>query len=57
MLEKGFKIDVETIMEEVEKAAGRTQNLMFSATIPPWVAGIARKYLRNMETVNLIKGE
>ena len=55
MLEKGFKLDVERIMEEVEEAAGKTQNLMFSATIPGWVANIARKYLSNMKKINLIK--
>ena len=53
MLEKGFKLDVERIMEEVEEAAGKTQNLMFSATIPGWVANIARKYLSNMKKINL----
>jgi ATP-dependent RNA helicase DDX21 len=54
MLEKGFKLDVERIMEEVSEAAGETQNLMFSATIPPWVAKIASHYLKNMKKINLI---
>lgn len=48
MLEKGFKLDVEEIMEKVSSVAGKTQNLMFSATIPSWVSTIAKKYLRNM---------
>ena len=55
MLEKGFKLDVEEIMERVNSVAGKTQNLMFSATIPSWVSSIARKYLRNMEKIDLIK--
>lgn len=44
-------------MEEVETAAGKTQNLMFSATIPPWVSKIARNYLTNMQKINLIREE
>jgi superfamily II DNA/RNA helicase len=57
MLEKGFKMEVERIMEEVTEAAGKTQNLMFSATIPPWVAKIASRYLKNMTKINLIREE
>jgi len=57
MLEKGFKLDVERIMDEIEAQAGKTQNMMFSATIPGWVAGIAKKYLKNMKKINLIKEE
>ena len=48
MLEKGFKMDVEDIIKEIYETAGKTQNLLFSATIPHWVANIAKRYLRNM---------
>lgn len=57
MLEKGFKMDVEDIMKEINETAGKTQNLLFSATIPHWVANIAKKYLKNMQTINMIKDE
>lgn len=57
MLEKGFKLDVERIMEEIKQQAGKTQNMMFSATIPGWVASIAKKYLVDMKKINLIKEE
>lgn len=58
MLEKGFKDDVEEIFGYVRNAAGKTQNIMFSATIPKWVAQIAQKYFAdNMERVNMIKDE
>ena len=57
MLEKGFKLDIEKIMQEVEAAAGKTQNLMFSATIPSWVANIAKRYLKDMKKINMIKEE
>jgi ATP-dependent RNA helicase DDX21 len=55
MLEKGFKLDIERIFDELKSTAGKTQNLMFSATIPPWVAGIVKKHMSNMERINLIK--
>ena len=41
-------------MSQVEDAAGKTQNLMFSATIPSWVASIAKRYLKDMKKVNMI---
>ena len=57
MLEKGFKLDIEKIMEEVEDTAGKVQHLMFSATIPPWVANIAKSYMHNMKKINMIKDQ
>lgn len=37
-------------------AAGKTQNIMFSATIPSWVVKIAREYFdKDMQHVNMIK--
>jgi len=50
MLAMGFADEVETILSNVprkDSAAGHTvQTLLFSATIPSWVEGVARKYLR-----------
>jgi len=58
MLEKGFKLDVEKIFKSVKEAVGKTQNIMFSATIPSWVAQIANEYFAsNMKRINLIKDE
>ena len=57
MLEKGFKLDIETIFQQVRKSVGKTQNLMFSATIPPWVAKITESYLKNKAVINMIKDE
>lgn len=55
MLEKGFKDDVEQIFEEVRASTKNTQNLMFSATIPTWVSGIAKQYFSsNLKRINLI---
>lgn len=57
MLEKGFKDDVEEIFNHVRKATQKkTQNIMFSATIPTWVNKIAREYFdKNMIRVNMVK--
>ena len=56
MLEKGFKDDVEKIFEEIQaETSKKTQNLMFSATIPTWVTSIAKQYFAsNMKRINLI---
>ena len=43
MLDMGFAKDIETILESVDVA--RAQTLLFSATTPSWIEGIARKYL------------
>lgn len=55
MLEKGFKDDVEEIFRNAREAAGKTQNIMFSATVPFWVGNIAKKYFDNMKRINLVK--
>jgi ATP-dependent RNA helicase DDX21 len=58
MLEKGFKDDIEEIFGYIRGAAGKTQNIMFSATIPHWVTKIAREYFsKDMERINMIKDE
>ena len=46
MLKQGFQEDIEKIFQYVEKhGPKKTQNLLFSATIPSWVSEISRKYL------------
>lgn len=46
MLKQGFDEDIERIFQYVHKhLEKKTQNLLFSATIPSWVLEIARKYL------------
>jgi len=46
MLKQGFQEDIEKIFEFVHKhAPAKTQNLLFSATIPPWVVDLSKKYL------------
>lgn len=46
MLKQGFHEDIEKIFEYVNKnAPNKTQNLLFSATIPSWVIDLSRKYL------------
>lgn len=46
MLKQGFDEDIEQIFKFIdEHLKKKTQNLLFSATIPPWVLEIARKYL------------
>jgi superfamily II DNA/RNA helicase len=46
---------VEKIYGYVRKAAGKTQNIMFSATIPPWVIKIANEYFEKVVKINLIR--
>jgi len=46
MLRQGFDEDIERIFQYIHKQLEqKTQNLLFSATIPTWVLEIARKYL------------
>jgi ATP-dependent RNA helicase DDX21 len=43
MLQKGFKFDIEKIFELIQSQnKTKTQNIMFSATIPDWVEKIAK---------------
>ncbi len=56
MLEKGFKLDIENIYNLIEnQRRQKTQNLMFSATIPDWVDKIARDFMDpTKKKINLI---
>ena len=57
MLKQGFQEDIERIFDYIEKHTPRkTQNLLFSATIPSWVVDLSRKYLSSdRKYVDLIK--
>lgn len=51
MLAVGFEEDVEVILE---KLPSQRQNMLFSATMPGWVKKLARKYLDNPLTIDLV---
>ncbi|GFY89227.1 DEAD box RNA helicase [Actinidia rufa] len=51
MLAVGFEEDVEVILE---KLPAKRQSMLFSATMPGWVKKLARKYLDNPLTIDLV---
>ncbi|XP_030529572.2 DEAD-box ATP-dependent RNA helicase 3, chloroplastic [Rhodamnia argentea] len=51
MLAVGFEQDVELILE---KLPSQRQSMLFSATMPGWVKKLARKYLNNPLTIDLV---
>ncbi|XP_009789500.1 DEAD-box ATP-dependent RNA helicase 3, chloroplastic [Nicotiana tabacum] len=51
MLAVGFEEDVEVILE---KLPSQRQSMLFSATMPGWVKKLARKYLNNPLTIDLV---
>ena len=57
MLNQGFKEDIEKIFQHVKKSrATKTQNLMFSATIPSWIWSISDQYqTKNRPFIDLMK--
>ena len=54
MLDRGFTRDVESIIGET---ATQRQTVLFSATLPDWVAKTSDKHLRNPKTVRVIANE
>lgn len=52
MLAVGFEEDVETIME---KLPAKRQSMLFSATMPSWVKKLARRFMDNPLTIDLVK--
>lgn len=52
MLNIGFAEDVDLILAGAPAADNR-QTLLFSATVPPWVAGIANKHMRPSDTIRV----
>jgi len=57
MLDMGFQEDVEQIMSSINnQSKEKAQFVLFSATIPPWVSDVARKYLSdNYKIIDLVK--
>ncbi len=53
MLDLGFREDLEFMLAE---APSDRRTLMFSATVPPAIAKLAERYLRNAERVNTVSG-
>ncbi|KAL1558807.1 RNA helicase [Salvia divinorum] len=51
MLAVGFEEDVETIME---KLPAKRQSMLFSATMPSWVKKLARRFMDNPLTIDLV---
>ncbi|GAB2279719.1 hypothetical protein Dimus_014359 [Dionaea muscipula] len=51
MLAVGFEEDVEVILQ---KLPSQRQSMLFSATMPTWVKKLARKYLDNPLTIDLV---
>ncbi|XP_072994758.1 DEAD-box ATP-dependent RNA helicase 3, chloroplastic-like [Typha latifolia] len=51
MLAVGFEEDVEVILQ---KLPSRRQSMLFSATMPAWVNKLARKYLKDPLTIDLV---
>ncbi|WOL15790.1 DEAD-box ATP-dependent RNA helicase 3, chloroplastic-like isoform X1 [Canna indica] len=51
MLAVGFEEDVEVILQ---KLPSQRQNMLFSATMPGWVKKLARRYLNNPLTIDLV---
>ncbi|KAK7397055.1 hypothetical protein VNO78_18222 [Psophocarpus tetragonolobus] len=54
MLAVGFEEDVEVILENLPS---QRQSMLFSATMPGWVKKLARKYLDNPLTIDLVGDE
>ncbi|RZC22008.1 DEAD-box ATP-dependent RNA helicase 3, chloroplastic-like [Glycine soja] len=54
MLAVGFEEDVEMILENLP---AQRQSMLFSATMPSWVKKLARKYLNNPLTIDLVGDE
>ena len=52
MLAVGFEDDVEVILQKLPSVR---QSMLFSATMPGWVKKLARKYLNNPLTIDLVK--
>ncbi|KAK9292301.1 hypothetical protein L1049_020956 [Liquidambar formosana] len=51
MLAVGFEEDVEVILDKLPSVR---QSMLFSATMPSWVKKLARKYLNNPLTIDLV---
>ena len=54
MLDMGFADDIESILQELPD---ERQTLLFSATIPPRITGIAKRYLRDPVRITIARAD
>ncbi|MGI5994153.1 MULTISPECIES: DEAD/DEAH box helicase [Saccharomonospora] len=54
MLDMGFAEDIDTILE---RTPDDRQTMLFSATMPPRIAGLVRRYLRDPRRIELSRAE
>lgn len=60
MLDIGFQEDIDKILEAVTAQhpdPTKVQKLLFSATLPSWVDGVAQKYMTNQITIDVVGTE
>ena len=60
MLDIGFQEDIDKILEAVTAQhpdPKKVQKLLFSATLPSWVDGVAQKYMTNQITIDVVGTE
>src|SRR5699024_6360014 len=54
MLDMGFVEDIESILKEIK---AERQTLLFSATMPPPIKRLSRKYMTTPKTITINRGE
>lgn len=58
MLDMGFSADVEKILTSLYTPESKPQTVLFSATLPPWVSEISKKYVsKDCKRVTLVHKE
>lgn len=58
MLDMGFQDDMDKIFEAMTDTTIPRQCALFSATLPPWVQNVAKKYMsKNVMTVDLVEDQ
>jgi ATP-dependent RNA helicase DDX21 len=58
MLDMGFQDDMDKIFEAMKENPASRQVALFSATLPPWVQNVAKKYMsEDVVTVDLVEDE
>ena len=60
MLDIGFQEDIDKVLEAAtaqHPEPATIQKLLWSATLPSWVKGVAAKYMSNHEVVDIVGNE
>ena len=58
MLDMGFQEEIQKVVDAIHNVPGRElQTLLFSATLPSWVAQTAKKYMRSPTTIDLVQDD